>query len=181
LFGTASLGLYSISYRVLGLPLSVISINVAKVFFEDASREYDKTGQFYKAFRKTTLFLVAITIPMVLGMIFIVPPLCGLFFGQSWELAGEYIRILSIMFGFRFVVSSLTPGLLVANKQNYELMLQLLFVVSSVGCFVAAKMMSLPLIGYLVIINISFSLVYAIYFIVIFKCSKNSTAAAKSN
>lgn len=180
LFGMGVVGFYSISVRVLGLPLSVISGNVSRVFFEEASREYDQTGQFYKAFRKTTLFLVALAIPMILCMIFIAPPLSGLLFGKGWEEAGIYIKVLATMFGIRFIVTSLSPGLLVAKKQNYELMLQVLFIISSVTCYILAKIRAFTVVEFLTTINISFSMAFIIYFVVILKCSKNKKGAKEN-
>lgn len=173
LYGLSSLGFYSISYRVLGLPLSVVSSNVAKVFFEDASREYDKNGQFYSSFRKTTIFLIVLAIPMVLLMYFVVPPLCSFIFGQDWSVAGTYIKILAIMFGIRFIVMTLIPGLLIVNKQNYELILQILFVVASISCFIIAKIFLLSINQYLSSINISFSIIYILFYFVILRFARN--------
>lgn len=173
LFGMGVVGLYSISVRVLGLPLSIISGNVSRVFFENASHEYNQTGQFYQSFKKSTIFLVAIAIPMILVMFFLVPPITTVIFGEIWAEAGVYIKLLSVMFGLRFIVSSLTPGLLVAKKQNYELFLQLLFIVSSVSVFFIVKIMSLTIFDFLNLINILFSIIYVIYFITIYRCSKN--------
>lgn len=173
IFGMSFVGLYSISVRVLGLPLSIISGNVSRVFFEDASREYNNTGQFFNSFKKTTLFLTALAIPMTLAMIFIVPTITVLVFGEAWKEAGDYIKILSIMFGIRFVVSSLTPGILISKKQRSELIIQLSFIVASVVCFVFARKMLLNILVYLKFVSISFSIIYIIYYIILYKCSKN--------
>ena len=172
LYGMTTLGYYSISFRVLGLPLSMISFNVAKVFFEDASREYDVTGQFYGALRKTALFLTALAIPMVLVMIFLAPPLCGILFGSEWEVAGQYIRILAPMFGIRFIVTTLTLGLQIARKQKYELILQILFAVVSILCYILAKITPLTVEGFLCSVSISFSVIYLVFFVIILRCSK---------
>lgn len=174
LFGMGIVGFYSISVRVLGLPLALLSGNVSRVFFENASREFEETGQFYSSFKKATFLLISLAIPMVMAMNFIVPSLATLIFGNEWSDAGIYIKILSLMFGIRFVVSSLTPGLLVANKQNYELLLQILFVLSSIVTFLIVKHMELTIYNFLMIINYLFSGVYIFYFIVIYHFSKST-------
>lgn len=172
LYGMGAVGLYSISMRFLGLPLAVVSGNVSKVFFADASREYEKTGQFYRSFRKTSLFLIALAVPMTLAMFFIAPSLTAFVFGAEWEPAGVNIRILAVMFGIRFVTSSVSPGLIVGKKQNYDLFLVLLFILSSAGCFVASKLLGWPSEVFLTGISISYSIVYAIYFFFILSLSK---------
>lgn len=166
-YSMSVVGFYSISSRILGLPLAVVSGNVARVFLEEASREYNTTGYFRRAFSKTTLFLVTLAIPMIIFMMVFAPPLCGFVFGAGWEVAGEYIRILAPMFGIRFVVTSLTPGLLIANKQNYELAIQLMLVAASILSFVLAKFNSASVELFLSYICISKSIVFAAYFVLI--------------
>lgn len=172
LYGMGAVGLYSISMRFLGLPLAVVSGNVSKVFFADASREYEKTGQFYRSFRKTSLFLIALAVPMTLAMFFIAPPLTAFVFGAEWEPAGVNIRILAVMFGVRFVASALSPGLVVANKQNYDLVIVSLFILFSSGCFVVSKFLGWPSEVFLTGISVSYSALYFIYLIIIFNVSR---------
>ncbi|MFD2044565.1 lipopolysaccharide biosynthesis protein [Ornithinibacillus salinisoli] len=169
LFGLSVLGLYSISYKVLGLPLTVMSNNVAKVFFQEASREYDETGKFAKSFTKTSIILLLIAIPMVLALYYLAPIAFEIVFGSGWKEAGVYVQILAPMFGVRFVVNTVAYGLQVVKKQQLELGLQLMFIISSVACLVISKLLDFNVHQYLMSITIVFSLVYVIYFISIMK------------
>lgn len=125
LYDTSVIAYYSISNRVLGMPISLISGNVARVFIADAAKEYAKTGGFRKAFKKTFGFLLALAIPMFVAIYFLAPPVCGWLLGDGWEVAGEYIKILSVMFAFRLVGTSLSQVLAVCNKQSLELYINL--------------------------------------------------------
>lgn len=175
LFGMGVVGFYSVSFRVLGIPLSVISGNVSRVFFEDASREFIHTGQFFKSFKKTVAFLTVIAIPMVIAMMYVVPSFVSLLFGKGWEEAGVYIKIFAPMFGIRFIVSSISLGTLVAKKQNYELLIQTLFIVVSISTYIISKLLNLSVVNYLYIISISFSIIYMLNFILIYNLSKSDT------
>lgn len=126
LYNEALLGYYSISTRLLGMPLSLISGNVSKVYMEQAAKEYAKTGGYANTFKKTFLFLAVLAVPMFLVMYFLAPPICEWLFGAGWSIAGRYIRILALMFCLRFVSTAISPGLYVCRKQQYELMIQLL-------------------------------------------------------
>ena len=117
-------GFYSISTKILGLPLALISGNVSKVYMEEAAKEYNATGKFSKAFNKTFLFLSIIAVPMFFAMYFLAPPVCAWIFGADWIVAGEYIRVLSIMFTMRLVATALSPGLYVCRKQLAEFFVQ---------------------------------------------------------
>lgn len=169
LFGLAALGFYSISYKALGLPLTVMSNNIAKVFYQEASREYDETSKFIKSFKKTTLILLCMTIPMVLVLYFLAPIAFEIIFGPGWGQAGVYVQILAPMFGVRFIVSTVAYGLQVVKKQGLELTLQIMFIVASVGSFTISKLLDLDIEQYLMSITVSFSITYIIYFLFVMK------------
>lgn len=174
LFGLGILGYYSISYRVLGLPLVLISGNVSKVYFQSASRSKENTGSFFGVTKRTFYFLLVLAVFMVLGMIYVVPPLFSIIFGEEWVVAGDYVKILAPMFGIRFITSSLAMGLIVAGKQKVDLLLQSLFVCSSLVAFVLSQVYEFYIKQYLTIIMILFSVVYIVYLIFVFYYSKEN-------
>lgn len=172
LFNTSVLGYYSMSYRLLGLPLNIISNNVSKIFIEEASREYDVSKSFTKTLKKTTIILVIMAIPMVLCMYFFIPPIFEIVFGKNWSITGKYVRILSPMFGIRFIVTAIAPGLTVARKQGMDLILQLLFVIVAGVSFIITVTRNLFMEEFLICITISFSLVYMIYYFSVYYFSR---------
>ncbi|MBD8013369.1 lipopolysaccharide biosynthesis protein [Planococcus wigleyi] len=169
LFGLGTLGFYSISNKALGLPLSVMSNNISKVFFEEASREYDETGKFKKSFNKTSLLLITLAIPMVIIIYLFSPSIFKFAFGNSWIEAGVYVQILAPMFGIRFVVNTVIYGLQIAKKQNLELIIQCLFIIASIGSFGLSRIYSYDIYQYLSAVSISFSIVYIIYYLFVAK------------
>lgn len=173
LFGMASVAYYSVSVRILGVPLSIVSGNVSKIFFQEASKEHNQTGQFYKAFKKVVLFQSILAIPMVMFMILFAPNICEIVFGYEWRIAGEYIKILAPMFGIRFIVTTITPGMIIANKQKSELILQLMFILSSIFSFIICKFMGSNIMDYLKLISVTFSMGYIYFLIIVYKFSKN--------
>src|SRR5690606_24769985 len=48
LFGLSVFGYYSMAYRMLGLPLSLVSMNISKVFFQRATDERNKIGSYFQ-------------------------------------------------------------------------------------------------------------------------------------
>lgn len=171
LFGASLLGYYSISYRALGLPLTVISNNVSKVFFEDASKEYNTNNNFQKSLRKTTIFLLIIAILMVISLEILSPLLFELVFGEGWKQAGIYVQILAPMFGIRFVVTGVSTGLIIAQRQDYEFLIQSMFIISSILIFLFVKSMNFSIYVYLVLISLIYSSIYVLFYIYIYLCS----------
>lgn len=172
IFGTTTLALYSISNRVLGMPIALISGNVAKVYIEEASREYEKTGRFSNAFQKSFLFLAAMAIPMFLGMYFIVPPLCGIVLGASWDIAGEYIKILAPMFSLRLIGTALSQSLAVCNKQGWELVVNGSLIFASVISGMLTRISGGDIYYFLKAICISRSLCYIGLIMLVYAFSK---------
>lgn len=169
LYGASTLGYYSLSYRVLSLPLNIVSSNVSKVFFEKASREYEQYGNYNKTLKSMIKFLFFLSIPLFVVLEFLLPNLFGFFFGKEWVMAGEYVKILAPMFTIRFVVTALSVGLIVSNQQQIDLLVQMLFIIFSIVIYCVSIYNSISINEYLMLISFSYSLVYLIYFLFIIK------------
>ena len=175
LYGLKVLGVYSISFAVLGLPLSVISANISKVYFAEASSESQKYGSFSICTNKTLKVLLPLSIIMWLGMYFLLPILVPIVYGEQYVIAGDYIRVLALMFTIRFVVSSLNVGLIVANKQNVEMIIQFLFLAVVAGSSLVCRMTDISIHRYLYCINLFFSIIYLIDLFFVIRYSKHNS------
>jgi len=169
LFGMGVVGYYSLSTRILGLPLSLVSGNVSKVFFQEASNEYLNTRQFKSSYKKVFLLLFAMVVPMGIVMYLFAPWVCKVFFGETWVVAGDYIHILTPYYMFRFIGTALSPGLLVCNKQKLELLIQSLLVITSVISYVITVMTSRSVEVFLWSICITKSIVYVILIVLVWR------------
>lgn len=168
LFGMSTVGLYSISLTLLGVPLGLIGGNVAKVFMQKASAEFADTGCYSHTFNRTFLLLFSISVPMLLVLLFFAEPLCGFIFGKEWVTAGAFIRILAPMFAVRFITSALTPAFTIVKKQQLDLMFQLFFLASNLISYFISKIYSFDANGFLALISILFTVSYSIYLFFIF-------------
>ncbi|GAB6680987.1 lipopolysaccharide biosynthesis protein [Streptococcus uberis] len=162
LFSLSTVGFYSLSTTILGLPLSLVSGNISKVFFREATSEYQKTKQYASSLKKTLLLLVALSIPTGIIMYFVAPWACSFFLGKRWVVAGEYIKILVPYYMVRFVGTSISNGFIISQKQDQELMIQILLVLTSVAALVITKLLNAPVEVFLFLIMILKSIVYAL-------------------
>lgn len=172
LFDLSVVGHYSLATRVLNLPLLILSGNVSKVFFEEASREYDQNGVFHNTFIKTTKFLLTVAIPVLILLLILPSSVYGKIFGANWISIGKYLKILAPMYVIRLIVSTLTPGILIVKKQNYELLLQLLFLLTSIIPYIIVKKFALTAEFFLSTTSLLKSASYLLYFVLIFKFSR---------
>lgn len=172
MYGLETAGYYLISFKVLGLPISILSNNVAKVFLERASREWGKTGEFARTLRATLIPMTLVAIPVCLFLIIAAPTLSAFAFGSDWRVAGVYIAILAPMFALRLVVNAVAPALQVAGRQGYELVFQCLFMLASAIAFGAAFSLNSSPETYFLYVTISFSVAYCAFLLLILKSSR---------
>lgn len=177
IFNATTLALYSISNRVLGMPIGLISGNVAKVYIEDASREYEKTGKFVKTYKKTVIFLTAVAIPLFLIIYFVAPPVCEELLGTGWSDAGTYIKILSLMFSFRLVGTAISQSLAVCDKQGWELVVNGSLILASLFSGAITRLISEDIYFFLHLLCMSRVLCYLLLIALVGYFSKGSGPA----
>lgn len=172
LFGIQVFGYYSMAYRILGLPLTLISTNMSKVFFQQAADEYKESGSYNTILKKYSVITALVAIPMVIGLMLFSPIIFEIFFGEGWGVSGEYIRILAPMFGIRLVVSTVSMSLIISQKQQVEFILQSSFIFVSISAYMLCKIFNYDEFSFFTIISILYSLIYIVFYLVIYKISK---------
>jgi len=120
-FGSAIVGHFSLTQKVLATPINMISGAITDVFREKASDDYRKTNSCREIFKKTfsKLFLFSI-VPFLFLFIF-APSIVPYIFGELWAPAGEYIRIMTLLFFLGFSIGPVSSVLYITQKQNYRL------------------------------------------------------------
>lgn len=172
LYDIKSTGYFSLTVSVLGIPLSLLSSNIGRVFFKNASKEYADTGSYYETLKKTSVLLVVLATSGFLLLWFIAEPAFSLIYGSSWVISGTYVKVLIPMYWARFIVSSLMFGFIISGKQIAKMFLQGTFIIGSgLVAYIAFKY-NLALIRYLDLINWTYFSIYVILFIFLIKDSK---------
>ncbi|MGX9133226.1 oligosaccharide flippase family protein [Rummeliibacillus sp. JY-2-4R] len=179
LFNSYEVGIYSITVRVLGLPLTLLSLSFSRVFFEKASRDYNQNGEFRSILKKTTVLLCLVSIPSFTLLTFLSPILFPLVFGEEWGDAGKYVAFLAPLYAIRLVVSTISLAIIIIAKQKVELLLQLSFVISCAIVYVITKLFHFDIYTFLGLLSIMFSINYILFYIYIYKNS--STKIKKRN
>lgn len=158
-YGMGVLGLYSISFRVLGVPLAVFSSNIARVHCKLSEREMGSSGSYLKSTLKMLLASLAIILPISALLLFS-PPAFSVLFGSEWEEAGVYVQILVPMFLLRFLAGSIGYGFFLSKKQWQETVIQLLLLITLVGVLAISVACGADVIAFLVALSATWSVVY---------------------
>jgi len=141
-YGIQIAGWFALGQRVIAVPMSMVGMSVAQVYFSEASklaRENPKALQ--QLFYKIALRLFAYgAIPIGL-LAFGGPWLFAGIFGEVWREAGKYTQLLALMFLAKFVVGPLSHTLIVLERQDLQLCWDASRLVLVVGTFLFAHYM----------------------------------------
>jgi O-antigen/teichoic acid export membrane protein len=114
------------------MPVSIIARSVGDVFRQKATEMYNEHGSYRSLYLKTMAVLTLVGLIPFLTLIFFAPLLFTWVFGAEWTNAGEFAQILAILFIFQFVTSPLTNAFIISDKQQLELLWQIVFLLSSI-------------------------------------------------
>jgi O-antigen/teichoic acid export membrane protein len=114
--GPASVGLYNLSMRILGLPIQFVGVAISTVFQKKAIEDFNNTGSCRGIFIKTFKSLVLISIAPTFVVLFFGPDLFQFIFGENWREAGVFAQILIVMVMLKLIVSPLSYTFFIAGK-----------------------------------------------------------------
>lgn len=128
-FGPETLGLYALTERILGVPLSFLGNSVRDVFKQRAAEDYKQKGNCISIYLKTTKSLLALSIIPFTALFFIAPFLFEFIFGSEWEQAGVFTQALLFMYLLSFVSMPTSWIFIIAEKQKLDLLWQVSFLI----------------------------------------------------
>lgn len=122
--GQAAVGFFNMSNRLLGLPYSLFAESFTQVFFQRAASEYAERGECYTTYRKMLMGMTVLVVPFLCVVALIAPQLFALLLGERWREAGDYSRILCVLFAFQLVCTPLSSMMVIAKRLREDLILQ---------------------------------------------------------
>lgn len=129
-FTKDEVGFFSMASMVLVIPISVVSVAVSDAFRQKANEDFIKFGSCRSILIKTIVPLSIISLVGFTLLFLIAPELFRLVLGDKWIMAGVYSRYLMLMMAVSFISEIAKPILIIAGKQHYDLLWQILFLCS---------------------------------------------------
>lgn len=166
------LGYYSLSRRILGVPMSFVANSVQNIFMKEASDEYASTGKASTTYKKNLILLSAfgvIITALIIGLGSWIIPLA---FGEQWVGSVEYIYILCVLYVIRFISGSLSFVMVLGKGPKVDIFWQVaLFTLTySVFSLIPADTRPLTII---LVYCFATSLYYLLYMLQSYSLSKN--------
>ena len=169
-FGFAILGAYSFMYKMLMMPVGLLSNSILDVFKQKATEDYNTTGNCREVYIATFKQLFFLSVPIFVVFAIFAPELFSFIFGVKWRLAGEFAQVMAPMFFFKFVTSPLSYTLFIVGKQKQNLKGQIgILAVSLFAVFVGLYFDDEY--AFLITFSALNSLVYVVYLFMSYKYS----------
>jgi O-antigen/teichoic acid export membrane protein len=170
-FGGNISGFYSLTSRVIGLPMSLIGIATADVFRERASKDFLNYGHCDAIFVKTfkSLFLISL-LPSAIFFL-VSPSIFPILFGAEWATAGNYARLLTPMFLCQIVTTPLCSMFMIAEKQELDLAWQIVRMIFAVASICIGYYQFHDGSSSIFLFSISFSILYSASGVMAYKFS----------
>lgn len=173
LYTNTEVGIYGMAIRVLGIPVTIISLGLSKIFMQQANGYYIEYGNFRNLLLKFSSILVIVSIILYVPLYLFSEELVNILLGHSWVDAITVIKIVIPLFVIRLIVSTVSLSVIVLQKQQLELILQALFLIGTTATFVISKMLNLTFLNFVSINTVVLIVSYMIFFIALYYFAKN--------
>jgi len=116
LFSTQVLGLYGWGRKLVTLPLSLLGVSIAQVFYPEAAAEWRETGSAAGTIHRTVRILAITCIFPLVALGALGPMIFEVFLGPGWREGGVYAQILCPWMLVTLFSSPLSPMFMVASR-----------------------------------------------------------------
>jgi len=171
-FNDTIVGFYSLTQRVLAIPIGFIAVSILDVFKQRASNDYMLYGNCKDIYIKTFKSLVFFTIIPFILFFFTAPYMFAFIFGTNWRIAGEYAQILSVMYALKFISSPLSYMYYIAEKQQEDFLLHIYIGVSTFLALILGNYIFGTIKASLILFSANYSIVYLVGILRSYKFSK---------
>ncbi|GAA5193583.1 lipopolysaccharide biosynthesis protein [Ferrimonas gelatinilytica] len=95
--GAEALGIYTLAYKVMFVPIRNICLEVVKVLFSAFSKIQAEKDQFRALYLDSMRMTALIVMPMLTGMFLVADPFVVTVFGPQWEMAVPVLKVLCLV------------------------------------------------------------------------------------
>lgn len=133
--GSSPLGLYSVGYNVILLPVQRLIVPVQDALFPALSRIQDDTPRMARIWLRTTRAVSAVMAPAMLGVVVVAPDFVDVVLGHRWSGAVPVVRILAFVSLLQSFTAVAARALTALDRVGTVLRFSLFSAVLSVAAF----------------------------------------------
>lgn len=169
-FTTATLGQFSLAWKMVQAPMALVGSSLSQVFFQKVSSTPKQ--ELYRIVIQFIQKALMIAIPLFLLIYFFAPELFALVFGQKWRVAGEAASVMTPWLLLNFITSPLSTLFIVLNKQDAVLYFSIIYMVLPLALIYFFH--TLPFLVVLKIVTLAMSLMLLIFIVMVLYFTKKA-------
>tara|TARA_B100000035_G_scaffold32733_1_gene24891 strand:- start:22191 stop:23516 length:1326 start_codon:yes stop_codon:yes gene_type:complete len=172
-FSLTTIGLYSMTQRLFFLPMSLLGSSIGQALTQSAAEEKNQFGSSKKTFKQSLFLLSALSLIIFTPLYFSLDYIFGQILGNEWLQSATFAKTVYSMFVLQFIGSSLSPILIVFERQSIELTFQAIILFVNIGIIFYVFLFSIEFLNYLSILNIFMSIYYLFMILVTYLIANN--------
>jgi len=119
--GASPLGIYTLAFKLVSLPLTKISYVVTGVTFPAFSRMQDDDARLRRGYTKTVRYISLFTLPILAGLMVLAPQFVRVIYGPKWLGAIIPLRIMCLLGVLKAVGTTVGSVLKAKGRPDIEL------------------------------------------------------------
>lgn len=140
-FTKAEVGIYGMAFKILSVPLVLLSGSVSRVYFQKAVSLSQSNK---KSLEKLTYKVIFTNVALIAGFVLVMNTLgiylLDWFLTESWDGLGSYVLALSFWILARSAMNPIASIVMVINKNHYSLIFNIyLLLVNFIGIYVGVQ------------------------------------------
>lgn len=140
-YGGSVAGWMGLTQRILAVPVTLIGTAVAQVYVSEIARAVrTDLPAAAKLFRRASVSLLLLSIPLLAGLLLLGPQLFSVVFGPEWKTSGQYAQALAVGLAAQLVAAPLSQTLIVLERQMLQLAFDIIRVVAIFVVILAVKL-----------------------------------------
>lgn len=125
-FGSAALGLFSLSYQLVDLPTQRIAKTIMKVMYPILSKLQGKPKDYESLLLNSLFVILLVTLPFFTILFLLAEPFILLFYGEKWLAAIPILKILCLVGLLRSFWTGISVVSMSLGRPQFELYLNLI-------------------------------------------------------
>ncbi len=124
--GAMALGFYQMAYRISNMLETEITQVISTVTFPAYAKIQDKKARLRKAYFRIMRLIIAISLPITVGMVLLAPEFTQIFLSEKWVPMVTAMQLLAVAGLIKSIVSTGSPLFIGSGYPKYEFYMQLI-------------------------------------------------------
>lgn len=180
LYGTRTVGFYSIGNRLAVVPLQLFNDALGQTFFQKAARGHEARGHFWDEMKFSLVTSGLLSIGVLVAILLLARPFITIYLGAQWAPAADMLVIMAPMLAVRSLTMSIGTTVFVLRSAHWLFIHNVANVAVTLIAFAIAHFMHLSPLQFLEVAATLLALEYGAFALFLIAAARRTRTAALS-